>query len=76
MQINVKPADIRRQTCEIYDENALSDGMVRKWVRKFKEGRDKVNDEPRSGRPPEMNGVFTGGHVLRRGNTETSAPLW
>ena len=29
----------------------MSDGMVRKWVRKFNEGRDNMHDEPRSGRP-------------------------
>jgi transposase len=29
----------------------MSDGMVRKWVRKFNEGRNNVHDEPRSGRP-------------------------
>jgi hypothetical protein len=35
---NVKPADIHRQICEVYGENAVSDGMVRKWVRQFNEG--------------------------------------
>ena len=68
---NVKPADIHRQICEVYGENAMSDGMVRKWVRKFNEGRDNVHDEPRSGRPS----VVTGGHVLRGGDTETGAAL-
>jgi transposase len=68
---NVKPADIHRQICEVYGENAMSDGMVRKWVRKFKEGRDNVHDEPRSGRPS----VITGGHVLRVGDKETGARL-
>jgi hypothetical protein len=29
----------------------MSDGMERKWVRKFKEGRDNLHDEPRSDRP-------------------------
>jgi hypothetical protein len=48
---NVKPADIHRQTCEVYGENAMSDGMMRKWVRKFNEGRDNGHDEPWSGRP-------------------------
>jgi hypothetical protein len=51
----------------------MNDGMVRKWVRKFSEGRDdNVYDEPRSDR----SAVFTGGHVLRVGDTETGAPLW
>jgi hypothetical protein len=57
---NVKPADIHRQICEVYGENAMSDGMVRKWVRKFNEGRDNVHDESRSGRLS----VVTGSHVL------------
>jgi transposase len=67
----VKLADIRRQICKVYGENTMSDGMVRKWVRKFNEARDNMLDEPRSGRPS----VVTGGHVLRGGNTETGAPL-
>jgi hypothetical protein len=47
--INVKPANIHRQICEVYVENAVSDGMVRKWVRKFNEGHDNVHDKPQSG---------------------------
>jgi hypothetical protein len=46
---NVKPADIHCQICEVYGENAMSDGVVRKWVRKFNESCDKVH-EPQSGR--------------------------
>jgi transposase len=57
---NVKPTDIHRQICEVYGENAMSDGIVRKWVTRFNEGRDYVPDESRSGRPS----VVTGGHVL------------
>jgi hypothetical protein len=48
---NVKPADIHRQICEVYGENAMSDGMVRKWVRQFNKGRENMHDEARSGRP-------------------------
>jgi hypothetical protein len=48
---NVKPADMHRQICEVYGENTMTDGMVRKWVRKFEESRDKVHDKPRSDRP-------------------------
>ena len=68
---NVKPADIHRQICEVYGENAMSVGKLRQWVRKFNEGPDNVHDEPRSGRSP----VVTGGYVLRGGDTETGAPL-
>ena len=41
---NAKPADIRSQICEVYGENAMSDGMVRKWARKFEESRDNGHD--------------------------------
>jgi len=33
----------------------MSDGMVRKWVRMFNEGRENVHDEVRSGRPSLVN---------------------
>ena len=45
--------------------------MAKKWVKKFKEGRDKLHDEPRSGWPCEV----TGGRILRGWDTETGAPL-
>ena len=60
---NVKLADIYRQICEVYGENAMSDGMVTKLVRKFSEGCDKMPDEPWSG----WLSVVTGSHVTRRG---------
>jgi hypothetical protein len=53
--INVKPADIHRQICEACGENAMSDGMVRKWAREFNEGRENVHDEARSGQPSVVN---------------------
>jgi hypothetical protein len=68
---NVKPVDIHRQISEVHGENASSDGMVRKLVRKVNEGRENVHDEPRSGRPF----VVTGSHVLRGGDIETGFPL-
>jgi len=33
----------------------MSDGMVRKWVRMFNEGRENVHDEVQSGRPSLVN---------------------
>ncbi|GBN66941.1 hypothetical protein AVEN_168209-1 [Araneus ventricosus] len=47
----VKPAEIHRQRVEIYGENVMTDGMVRKWARQFNDGRTNVHDEARSGRP-------------------------
>lgn len=46
----VKPIDIHREICEVYGQNIMSDGMVRKWVRAFKDSRTNVHDEERSGR--------------------------
>jgi transposase len=48
---NMNLADIRRQICELYREHAMSDSMVRRWVRHFNEGRENVHDDPQSGRP-------------------------
>jgi len=47
--------EIHHQICQVYGDNALSDGMVRKWVRMFNEGRENVQDEARSGRPSLVN---------------------
>ncbi|GBN08951.1 hypothetical protein AVEN_87341-1 [Araneus ventricosus] len=52
---NVKQAEIHLQLVEIYGENVMTDGMVRKWVRQFKDGRTNVHDEARSGRPSVVN---------------------
>lgn len=48
---NVSAVDIHRQISEVYGPNAMSDSKVRKWVRAFKDGRENVHDEQRSGRP-------------------------
>jgi len=53
---NVLPSDIHHQICQVYGDNAMSDGMIRKWVRMFNEGRENVHDEVRSGRPSLVNG--------------------
>jgi hypothetical protein len=34
---NIKPADIHCQLCEVYGEHAISDSVVRRWVRHFNE---------------------------------------
>ena len=43
------PSESHHQICQVYGDNAMSDGMVRKWVRVFNEGRENVHDEARSG---------------------------
>jgi len=44
------PSEIHHQICQVYGDNGMSDGMVRKWVWMFNEGRENVHDEARSGR--------------------------
>ncbi|GBO44896.1 hypothetical protein AVEN_26453-1 [Araneus ventricosus] len=51
----VEPAEIHRQLVEIYGKNVMTDGMVRKCVRQFNDGRTNVHDEARSGRPSVIN---------------------
>jgi len=51
----VLPSEIHHQICQVYGDNAKSDGMVRKLVRMFNEGRENVHDEVRSGRPSLVN---------------------
>ena len=46
----MKSVEIRRNICEVYGQNTMSNGMVRKWVRAFKDGRNNVHDK-RSGQP-------------------------
>jgi len=52
---NVLPSEIHHQICRVYGDNAMSDGMVRKWVRMFNEEQENVHDEARSGRPSLVN---------------------
>jgi hypothetical protein len=48
---NIRPAEIYGQVCDVYGENAMSDGMVRRWCWTFSEGRTNIHDDDRSGRP-------------------------
>jgi len=40
---NVLPSGIYHHICQVYGDNAMIDGMVRKWVRMFNEGRENVH---------------------------------
>ena len=42
---NVLPSEIHHQICQVYGDNAMRDGMVRKWFRMFNEGRENVHNE-------------------------------
>jgi len=52
---NVLPSEIHHQICQVYGDNAMSDGMVRKRVWMFNDGGENVHDEARSGRPSLLN---------------------
>ena len=43
-------AEIHCRMSKVYGENFMSDGSVREWCRKFKEGRADVHDESGHGR--------------------------
>ena len=60
---NVLPSEIHHQICQVYGHSAMSDGMVRKWVRMFNERRENVHDEARIGRPSLVND-----DLVRKGN--------
>jgi hypothetical protein len=44
---SVCPAEIYQQVHEVYGEDAMSDGMVKRWCRMFSEGRTNVHDDRR-----------------------------
>jgi transposase len=51
----MKSANIHGQLCKVYAEHAMSDSMVRRWVRHFNEGRKNAHDDLRSGRSSVVN---------------------
>ncbi|GBM70470.1 hypothetical protein AVEN_188217-1 [Araneus ventricosus] len=52
-------ADIHRELCAVYGPNIMSEGVVRQWVRVFKDGRTNIHDESRSGRPSVVSADLT-----------------
>jgi hypothetical protein len=38
-------AEIHHRLCHVYDDNIMSDICVRKWCRKFRDGRTDVHDK-------------------------------
>jgi len=51
VKLNKYATDIFASLTEAYGDATLSRSMVFKWHRAFKEGRENVEDDPRSGRP-------------------------
>ena len=52
---NVLPSEIHHQICQVYGDNVMSDGMVRRWVQMFNEKQENLDDEVWSARPSLVN---------------------
>ena len=45
-----KTAEVARNICAMYEDNAIGESTARKWFSRFKEDRFDISDIPRSGR--------------------------
>jgi transposase len=50
-KLNKSLADTHQMIQEAYGDSALSYSQVSRWLKLFKNGREEVKDDPRSGRP-------------------------
>jgi transposase len=50
-KLNKSLADTHQMIQEAYGDSALSHSQVYRWLKLFKNGREEVEDDPRSGRP-------------------------
>ena len=46
-----KAAEVTRNICVVYGDNAIGESTARKWFSRFKEDRFDISDTPRSERP-------------------------
>ena len=51
----IKPSEVYRKMSAQYGSSCLNQRNVYKWIKRFKEGRTSIKDEPRQGRPSEVN---------------------
>ena len=43
--------EVTNDLVKVYEENAMAPRTIRKWVKRFKEGRQSTEDDQREGRP-------------------------
>jgi len=44
-----------RKICEVEGEDVVTSRIAQRWFQKFKNGENKLQDQPRSGRPATFN---------------------
>ena len=52
---SVIPSEVYRRISAQYGSSCLNQSNVYKWMERFKEGHTSIKDEPRQGRPSEVN---------------------
>ena len=62
-----KAAEVARNICAVYGNNAIRESTGRKWLSRFKEDCFDISDTPRSGKPSEycdrLNPLIHNDHV-------------
>ena len=49
--LQVSPTDIHKDLMEVYNDRTLPYSTIVDWTRRFREGRESIEDKPRAGRP-------------------------
>jgi transposase len=53
--LDLNASEAARNICKVYGEGIVAERTVRKWFKIFREESDRLTDNPRSGRPREVN---------------------
>ena len=53
-RLGISAAETHRRLCTVFGQNIVSKTTVYGWFNRFMAGNETLEDEPRSGRPPEI----------------------